>query len=343
MSSDTMTAAVFEGAGVLNIKEMPVPVIEQEDQVLVRVLAVSICGTDVRGLANPPQVFFKEGVIIGHECVGIVAAVGKEVSNAKVGDRVVVHPNQWCGKCHYCRLGRINLCDNFKHVGDSRDGAMADYLCVPEKLVYTISESVPVNTACLVEPLACVLNATTSVRAHPGENVLILGGGAIGMIFMLLYKAAGAKVFISDISANRREFALGLGADGVIDPSQEDINKFIAEKTVIGADIVVDAVGILLPEASTLVRKGGDIILFGLNANAREVMNQMPAVINEVTIHGKFIARGTFPLAISIIENNVIPISKLVTHEIPLQDTMKGLDMVRSGEAVKVIVKIADA
>ncbi len=342
MSSKSMKAAVFAGAGVLNISEVSCPEIEAPDQVLIKVQAVSICGTDVRGLANPPQVFFKEGVIIGHECVGVVSDIGSEVTNVQVGDTVVVHPNQWCGKCHYCRVGKINLCANFQHVGDSRDGAMAEYLCVPEKLVYNINPELPANLACLVEPLACVLNATTSVRAHPGESVVILGGGAIGMIFMLIYKAAGARVLVSDITASRREFALGLGADRVIDPSCEDIQQVIMEETGIGADIVVDAVGVLLPQASTLVKKGGDIVLFGLNANARDVMNQMPLVINEATVHGKFITKGTFPMAISIIEKGLIPIQKLVTHEVGIEDTESGINMMRSGEAVKVVVKISD-
>lgn len=340
MESSTMKAAVFEKAGVLNIKDVPVPVLESDEQVIVKIDAVSICGTDVRGLANPPQVFFKEGVIIGHECAGVVIKTGSAVTNVCVGDKVVVHPNQWCGKCYYCRIGEINLCDNFQHVGDSRDGAMAEFLNVPEKLVYKISEDIPVSTACLVEPLACVLNATNSVRVHPGESVVILGGGPIGMIFMMIYKKAGARVYVSDISDNRRNFALELGADGVVNPMESDLGEYVREKTCIGADIVVDAVGILLPQTSTLVKKGGDIILFGLNANAREPLNQMPIVINEATVHGKFIAKGTFPMAISIIEQGIIPIEKLVTHEIGIEDTMKGVAMMASGEAVKVVVKM---
>lgn len=341
MGSDTMKAAVFEGAGILSIKEVPIPKVERDYEVLIRIETVSICGTDVRGLANPPQVFFKEGVIIGHECAGIVEQIGKDVTGVGLGDKVVVHPNQWCGKCHYCRLGEINRCDNFQHVGDSRDGAMAEYLCVPEKLVYLVRKDLPSNIACLAEPLACVLNATTSVRTHPGESVLILGGGPIGLIFLMLYKRAGAKVYVSDVTASRREFALTLGADGVIDPMNEDINKIITEKTSIGADIVVDAVGVLLPQAATLVKKGGNIVLFGLNANAREPLNQMPVVINEVTIHGKFIAKGTFPMAISIIEEGIIPIEQIVTHEIAIEDTMEGVSMMSRGEAVKVVVKIS--
>ena len=336
-----MKAAVFEGAGVLKIKDVSVPEIKKDDEVLVKIETVGICGTDVRGLANPPQVFFKEGVIIGHECAGIVEKIGSEVTNVSVGDRVVVHPNQWCGKCHYCRLGQINLCENFQHVGDSRDGAITDYLVVPERLAYKVKEDLSPEIACLVEPLACVLNATTSVRAHPGENVVILGGGAIGMIFMMIYKKSGAKVFVSDISAQRREFARELGADGVIDPLNEDIEKIIKEKTGAGADIVVDAVGILLPQAVSLTKKGGDVVCFGLNANAKEPTSQMDLVVNEVTVHGKFITKGTFPLAISLIENKVIPIEKVVTHKISIDETMRGIEMMRSGEAVKVMIKIS--
>ena len=340
--SNTMTAAVFEGAGVLTIKDVPVPGIKKDDDVQVKVEKVGICGTDVRGLANPPQVFFKKGVIIGHECVGTVTQTGKDVTNAKVGDRVVVHPNQWCGKCHSCRIGKINLCENFKHVGDSRDGAMTDYLVVPEKLVYTVPESISPDRACLVEPLACVLNATTSVRTHPGENVVILGGGSIGMIFMMLYQRAGAKVYVSDISPIRRKFAADLGADEVIDPVNEDIEKIIKEKTGIGADIIVDAVGVLLPQAVKLVKKGGDIICFGLNANANQPTSQMDLVVNEVTVHGKFITKGTFPLALSLIRDRVIPIERIVTHEVGIEDIMQGIEMMRTGEAVKVVVNISE-
>ncbi len=340
MRKDMMTAAVFEKAGVLSIKQVPVPQISSQDEVLIKVEAISICGTDVRGLSDPPEFLFREGVIIGHECTGTVAEVGKSVTNVSVGDKVVVHPNQWCGKCYYCRTGQTNLCENFKHVGDSRDGAMAEYLCVPEKLVYRISEDVPVNIACLVEPLACVLNATKSLRIHPGENAVVLGGGPIGLIFMMLYKAAGATVFVSDISERRREFALKLGADYVIDPNSENITEFVRNKTKIGADIVTDAVGMLVDQAITLVKKGGDIVLFGINERAKVQINQAPIVFNEINIHGRFITKGTFPSAISIIENKVIPIEKLITHSIPLQDAKKGIDMMASGEGVKVIVKI---
>ena len=338
--NDMMTAAVFEKIGVLNVKEISIPEIKNPDEVLIKVEAVSICGTDVGGLSVPPKFFFKEGIVIGHECAGIVEEIGESVTNVKPGDKVVVHPNIWCGKCYYCRTGHTNLCENFKHVGDSRDGAMAEYLCVPEKLVYVISNEVPSHIACLTEPLACVLNATKELRIHPGDNAVVLGAGPIGLIFMMLYKAAGAKVFVSDVSERRREFAIKMGADYVIDPNSQDLEKIIKSETKIGADIVSDAVGFLLDQAIPLVKKGGDIVLFGINEAAKVQICQAPIVFNEIKIHGKFITKGTFPTAIQIIENMLIPIDKLVTHRLPLQDAAKGIELMTKGEGIKVIIEI---
>jgi threonine dehydrogenase-like Zn-dependent dehydrogenase len=337
---NTMTAAVFERKGVLNVKEIPVPTVKNPDDVLIRVKAVSICGTDVRALTDPPAFLFTEGIVIGHECNGIVEAIGKDVTNVEVGDSVVVHPNNWCGKCHYCRTGHINLCENFTHIGDKVDGTMADYACVPEKLVYKIHDSVPPHVACLTEPLACVLNPVQKIRANPGNSVVILGAGPIGLIFMMLYKASGAKVIMLDTLKNRREFALELGADIVLDPVAQNVELEIKNETGIGADIVVDAVGILLDQAIKLVRKGGSVVLFGINEAAKVQFNQAPIVFNEINIHGKFITKGTFPDAIRIIENEIIPIERLVTHRLPIQEVKKGLELMKSGEGCKVIIEL---
>jgi len=341
MKNRTMTAAVFERAGTLAIKEVPIPQIKNPDEVLIRVEAVSLCGTDVRGLADPPEFLFREGVVIGHECCGTVEEVGSSVTTFKAGDRVVVHPNQWCGKCYYCKTGQINLCENFLHVGDSRDGAMADYLCVPEKLVYSISKDVVPYVACLAEPLACVLNATKSFRIHPGENAVVLGAGPIGMIFVMLYKAAGATVIISDVSEKRRQAAMDIGADYAIDPATQDLESEVKKVMSRGADIVVDAVGMLMGDAVKLAQKGGHVIIFGINTRANATVAPAPVVINEVNIHGRFITKGTMPLAVQIIEKKLIPIEKLITHRLPIQDTAKGIELMRSGEGVKVIIEIA--
>jgi threonine dehydrogenase-like Zn-dependent dehydrogenase len=339
---DTMTAAVFERKGVLTVKEVPVPRVANDDDVLIKVQAISICGTDVRALTDPPAFLFTEGIVVGHEFTGIVEQVGQTVTNVAIGDKVVVHPNIWCGKCVYCRTGHTNLCANFTHIGDKIDGAMAEYACVPERMVYKIRHDVPSHVACLAEPLACVLNATTSVRIHSGETAVILGAGPIGLIFMMLYKAAGAKVILSDVMPGRREFALQLGADAVVDPGQQDIKALVYEKTGIGADIVVDAVGMLLPQAVSITRKGGHVILFGINEIAQIQLNQAPIVFGEITIHGKFITKGTMPMAVNLIETKAIPIEKLVTHRLPIEEIKTGLELMRSGKGSKVIIEMPD-
>ncbi len=340
LKEEKMIAAVFERKGELVVKEIPVPRIKTPEDVLIKVKAVSICGTDVRALTDPPAFLFTEGIVVGHEFNGIVEEIGENVTNVKVGDSVVVHPNNWCGKCYYCRTGKTNLCENFTHIGDKVDGAMAEYACVPEKLVYKIKGDIPPHIACLTEPLACVLNPTQEIRVHPNESVVILGAGPIGLIFMMLYKAAGAKVIMSDLSENRRAFALELGADLVFDPKDEDMEQKIRKETVVGADIVVDAVGLLMDQAIKLVRKGGNVILFGINETAKVQLNQAPIVFNEISIHGKFITKGTFPNAIKIIENKVIPIEKLVTHRLPIQEVKRGLELMKSGEGCKVIIEM---
>lgn len=338
--SGKMTAAVFEQKGVLKIKEIPIPSVKNPDDVLIRIKAVSICGTDVRALTDPPAFLFTEGIVIGHECNGVVEAIGNDVTNVKVGDSVVVHPNNWCGKCHYCRTGHINLCENFTHIGDKVDGTMAEFACVPEKLVYPIHSSVPPYVACLAEPLACVLNPVQEIRANPGNSVVIFGAGPIGLIFMMLYKAAGAKVIMLDTLKNRREFALELGADLVLDPAAQDIGREVKKETKIGADIVIDAVGVLLDQAIKVVRKGGSIVLFGINEAASVEFCQAPIVFNEINIFGRFITKGTFPDAVKIIENEMIPIEKLVTHRLPIEEVHKGLALMKSGEGCKVVIEI---
>lgn len=340
MCEKNMTAAVYEGKGVLSIKKIPVPQVTNPDDVKVRVHAVSICGTDVRALTKPQVYEFQQGIVVGHECTGEVVEVGSAVTNVAVGDQIVVHPNNGCGKCYYCRTGKINLCENFKHIGDTVDGVMADYAVIPEKLAYKISPSVPRHIACLAEPLACVLNGTTTVRAVPGETIVIQGAGPIGLLFAMLYKAAGAAVIISDVAEGRGQLALELGADRYVNPTKENLEEIVKQETGIGAAIVVDAVGSLLGSCIPLVRKGGTILVFGLNTVAAATVRPAEIVMNEIEIRGTYIAKGTFPLAVKILEKNLLPIEKIVTHRLPITEFEKGLELMKSGVGSKVVIEI---
>ena len=339
----TMFGAVYRrenDLGIAEIKEIPIPAVKHADDVLIKVEAVSICGTDIRSLANPPAFFFKDDIVIGHEFAGIVTEIGQDVTNCKLGDKVVVHPNIWCGKCPSCRSGHTNQCDNFQHIGDRIDGALAEYICVPEKMVYTISHDVPSHLACLTEPLGCVLNATTTIKAHPGEDVVILGGGPIGLIFAMIYKASGTRVFVSEPSEYRRQLAMDIGVDGVINPITHDLNVELRKIAPLGADIVVDAVGVLLPDAMKVAKKGGRIAVFGINQSAQVSLNEFPITEKELEIHGAYITKGTFPLAIKLIESGILPLEKIVTHRLPFKDFMQGVELMRSGLGSKVVVEI---
>ena len=335
-----MLAAVFEKQGKMVVKEWPVPVIENPDDVLIEVEAAAICGSDTRALMDPPEYVYEENIVLGHEGTGKVAEVGPAVTTVKPGDRVVVHPNLWCGKCHACRTGLINLCTNIIHLGATIDGLFAEYAVAPECLLYKISDSVPAEVAALAEPLACVLNGTQQVRPHPGETALVLGAGPIGLIFALIYKASGArKVFASEISPLRAQKARELGVDRVIDPTKEDLREVIMDETDgIGVDVVADAVGLLLPDGVKAAKMGASVLCFGLNEARPIELMQAQLTLKELKVYGAFIASGTFPLAVTLLESNILPLEKLITHRFPLKDTRKGFDAMYSGEGVKVII-----
>ena len=174
-----MTAAIYEDVGTLTVKEIPVPDISGPKDILVKVEASGICGTDVRALSVPPQYQFNKNVVIGHEFAGIVEEAGSDVTRVKEGDRIVIHPNIGCGNCYYCRIGMVNSCESFIHLGDKISGGMAEFVVVEERFVHKIDKKVPPHIAALAEPLACVLNGTSSVRVHPGENAVVFGAGPI--------------------------------------------------------------------------------------------------------------------------------------------------------------------
>ncbi|WNX84246.1 alcohol dehydrogenase catalytic domain-containing protein [Agathobaculum sp. NTUH-O15-33] len=343
-NTEMMKGAKFNkngvGAARCPITQVPKPAVTRPDEVLIRIEAVSICGTDVRALADPPAFDFVDGIIVGHEGCGIVEAVGSDVSNCKVGDKVVVHPNIWCGKCPSCRTGHINLCENFRHIGDRIDGAMAEYLCIEERMVYVIDSKVPSHIAALAEPLACVLNGTTTLPAHPGDEVVVLGGGPIGLIFAMLYKAMGAHVTVSEPGEYRRALALALGADEVINPKEIDLEAALRAYAPQGADLIVDAVGVMLPTAIQIAKKGARIAVFGVNQTATVNIPQYPITEKELTIRGTYITKGTFPLAVKIIESGIIPIDKLVTHRLPLEQLLDGIELMVKGTAGKVVIEI---
>ena len=334
-----MLAAVFEGKGRLNLKEVLTPEIKKPDEVLLQVERASICGTDMRILEVPPGHPATEGVILSHEYTGKVLEVGEAVTQFKKGDRVVVDPNITCGNCSYCKMGIPNMCENMTTLGIFINGGFARYNVAPAKVLHKISADLLSELAVFTEPLSCVVSATQRLKVHPGEVVVVLGAGPIGLLFIQMFKASGAgKIIVSEISEYRAKFACESGASRVVNPLKDNLERIVKEETIVGADVVVDAVGTLFRSAMAIVRRGGRILLFGQNYQARAQMAQNDITRNELTVMGSFIARFTFPFAIRIIESEVLDLEKLITHRFPLEDVHKGIEIMRKGEAIKVII-----
>ncbi len=334
-----MLAAVFEGKGRLNLKEVPTPEIKKADEILLQVEAASICGTDMRILEVPPGHPATEGVILSHEYTGKVLEVGEAVTQFKKGERVVVDPNVTCGNCSYCKMGIPNMCENMTTLGIFINGGFARYNVAPAKVLHKISPDLLPELAVLAEPLSCVVSATQRLKVHPGEVVAVLGAGPIGLLFIQMFKASGAgKIIVSEISEYRAKFAYESGASRVVNPLKDNLERIVKEETIVGADVVVDAVGTLFRSAMAIVRRGGRILLFGQNYQARAQVAQNDITKNELTVMGSFIARFTFPFAIKIIESKVLDLEKLITDKLPLAHVHEGIEAMRKGEAIKVII-----
>lgn len=340
MSSDTMLAAVFEGEGRLELKQVPVPHIAKPDDVLLEVEASGICGTDLHICEVPPGHPATPGTILGHEYVGRVLEVGEGVTHFQPGDRVVVAPNLYCDLCFHCQEGRPNQCEHFTTLGIYVDGGFARYNVAPERALYHISPDLPPDEAIFTELLSCVAGGTEKARLHPGESVAILGAGPVGLMFGLVFKAAGAgKLIMSDISPFRLDFARKIGADVVVNPHEHDVVEVIMDETRGGANVVVDAVGTLFDQAVDVCDHGGRIVLFGMDQQARPVVHQYTLTRNELTVYGTFIGIHTFTPAIKMLESGVVKPSVLITHRLPLEDVHQGFDAGCAGQAIKVVIR----
>ena len=337
--SDTMLSVVFKGNGRFSIEQKPIPKITKPDDVLIEVEAASICGTDVQILKVPPGHPANENVILGHEYTGKVVEVGEAVTSVKVGDRIVVDPNITCGTCRYCKIGLPNMCENMTTLGIFIDGGFARYNVAPQKALHKIPPTLPPEIAVFAEPLSCVVNGVQKIKPMAGESAVVLGAGPIGLYYTAIFKASGLKVMVSEISEFRRNFAEKMEADVIVNPQEESLQERVMKETEIGADIVVDAVGTLLRDAITLVRRGGRILAFGMNKAVEQHLYQYDITRNEITIMGTYIAKFTFPATIKMLSAGILPLRELITHDIPLSDFEVGLNAMRKGEAVEVILR----
>jgi threonine dehydrogenase-like Zn-dependent dehydrogenase len=334
-----MRAAVFEGEGRLTVRDWPDPT-PAADEVLIEVEACGICGSDVQIINVPPGHPSTPPVVIGHELVGRVRALGPGIGadGPRVGDRVVVDPDPKCGACDSCRAGRPSSCERILALGVHRDGALARFVTAPANCAYPIGADVPAELAALVEPLACVVNGTNLAAVRPGETVAVFGAGAIGCLFIAVFRASGAgRIVAVEPSRARAPIARAVGADDVVTPAEWDERR--GELLPRGAAVVVDAVGSVLPDAIAAAAMAGRVVLFGMNGNARPAVHQVEIVEKGLSLVGSYISNFTFPAAIRLIESGRLNVAPMISAILPLEEIADGVARLRSGEAVKVVLR----
>lgn len=337
---EKMRAAVFEKVGVLTVKEVDVPKIEKPDHVILEVEVCSICGSDVHIMADPPGFIAVPGTILGHEVVGKIVDIGPAVQGLKVGDRVVLNPNDYCGHCAYCKKNLPNFCEHLEAMGIAMNGGFAEYVRITEKVAYKIDPDLPAEIAAYAEPLACFLNGKNKIAVTPGDSVVIIGGGPIGQLAIQVLKMAGGiPVIVSEPVEARRKMALENGADYAINPLEEDLVEFVKSKTGgLGADYSIDLVGSQIGAGISVLRNGGTLLIFGLNSHAEARLHQFDITTREIRVQGTWLANASFPIAVKLLESGRLNLQSMITHRLPLEQVAEGINILRRGEGIEMLI-----
>lgn len=319
-----------------------------EGEALLKVEYVGICGSDAH--------FFESGMrkgkafdlpfILGHECAGTVVETGPHVKGLRPGDRVCFEPQITCGICVYCRSGHYNMCPDvhFPSV-PPYDGMLRDYAALPAHLLYPLPDNVSTLEGALIEPLAVGLSAASRGDVSLGQNVVILGGGCIGLLTMMACKARGAgKVILCDLFAKRLETALALGADAVVNASEEDVQARVLELTGgVGADVVFETAGSPHTAAQTsgLVRRCGIVVLVG-NINGETPYRFMDLMYKEGEIRTIYRYRNNFETALQAVSSGSIDAKRIVSHQFEFQDVQAAFEnaLYNRQNVIKAVIKL---
>lgn len=310
----------------LSLADLPDPV-PGAGEVLVRVAACGICGSDVHGYDGstgrriPP-------IVMGHEAAGVVAAVGEGVAGYRVGDRVTFDSTVYCGECEYCRRGEVNLCDRRQVVGVScgdyrRAGAFAEYVAVPERILYRLPDGLSFSDAAMLEAVSVAIHAVRVAEVKGGETALVIGAGMIGLLILQAAKASGcSRVFVADVDPTRLELARSLGADVVIDSSRESLAVRIDELTAgRGVDVALEAVGRTetVVAAIEATRKGGTVVLVG-NIAPEVTIPLQKVVTRQIRLQGSCASAGEYLQAMQWMAEGRIKVAPLITAVAPLDE-----------------------
>lgn len=321
-----MKAMLLSQYRQLEITDLPTP-IPGAGELLIRVAACGICGSDVHGYDGssgrriPP-------IVMGHEAAGRVAALGAQVTGWREGDRVTFDSTVSCGSCPYCSRGEINLCDRRRVLGVSCGdyrcaGAFAEYVIVPQRIAYKLPDALSFSEAAMLEAVAVAVHAVSLSPIMPGTQALVLGAGMIGLLCLQALRAAGCStVFISDIDPSRLALAKEVGATEPLNATGEELVAEIFKRTQgAGVDLALEAVGIdaTVRAAVNSVRKGGAVTLVG-NITPEVTLPLQTAVTRQIRIQGSCASAGEYPQAIQLLTSGAIKVKPLISAIAPLED-----------------------
>jgi len=332
----TMLAAVYRGVNDVRLETVPVPRIGA-GELLVRVHTCGVCGTDLKKIASgshsAPRIF-------GHETSGVVAAVGAGVRKFEPGDRVVVFHHIPCRNCYYCRHKTFAQCPTYKKVGctagfEPSGGGFSEYVRVMDWIVeqgtVRIPQGISFEQACFVEPVNTCMKGIEALRLEPGETVLTIGQGPIGIILSVLARRAGATVITSDLYPERLRIAKSLGFEHTIDASQNDSVRAVREQTEgRGVDAVILAVGSnsLIRPAMEAARPGGRVLLFAQTQHGEVMVDPAAICVDEKALVGSYSASVDLQEeSVRFVMNREMDLEQLISHRFPLQEGAQGLEL----------------
>lgn len=334
-----MRACVFEKKKRWSIREVENPV-PRPEEVVIRVKAAGICGTDVHIFLG--EYFQSFPIIAGHEFSGEIVALGERVTQFQVGERVTADPNIFCDHCYFCKINKNNHCLNFEAIGVTRDGAFAEYVAVPEKCVFPLPPKLSFREGALAEPLACAVYGVKRSGIHPGEKVLIFGVGPMGLLLLSLFRVSGAsQVVVVDINERKLELALGRGASEVLLADGSEAKR-LKEIAPFGFGVVVDATGIpqVMEKALDFVEPDGTFLLFGVAPRGAKMSVEPYRVFREdMKIVGSFAVKKAMQYALNLLGSGAIEVKDLISSSYPLEEFGTALEeMMTSKDHLKIQV-----
>jgi 2-desacetyl-2-hydroxyethyl bacteriochlorophyllide A dehydrogenase len=333
-----MKAVIFTAPEQIEVGQVAEPECKP-DEVIIKVSQAGLCGTDLHIYHNEYMSQFP--VIGGHEFCGTVVEVGKQVTDFKTGQRVAADPNLYCGHCDFCRDEKANHCLNWEGVGITRPGAFAEYVAVPAKACYRLPEGLSDLQGAFIEPVSCVAHAMNRLHVWPGDEVLILGAGPMGLILTQVLSHSGAgQVAVVEKQPDRLQMAAKMGATLTVPvgPGQDETLRAAAKY---GFSVVVDATGNpkVIENAFRYLKPRGQYLQFGVAANdATVTIKPYDIFKNDWTILGSFALCYTFQNAIAWLANGVVDVDPLVSHCVGLDQLPQALKEFEDGKTLKVHV-----